>query len=476
LRGFARKTTSKKHYPKIKLYEVIKTMTASSNQRKGWLDIAVVLSVFLVTCIASQILQPPITYNNGQSFDGVFYIRMAYQMSNSLPVSSEGPFVYRLGTPFLAGLFFPDHLLLGFRVVNVVANLISTLLFLFWLRFYLTDWRIRALLVTLYITAWHGVVRFTFYDPSYTDPWWFVFLLAGLIVMEQVRRLNAQLSLPEGQADPKARRVKVLLVAAMGAISFVGVIFREVALVLPLAFLFITNPFPQLTEGNQGKKWQTPFLLALIPLALSVAAAYLTHRLAAQYNDYSFIQTALDWAYTKPAPSYLHAFFITFGPLIVLPLCFWGQTRRFLAENQHLLVLLAVVLVLSWVGGSDTEKFLFWAMPVVYVLIGLGIQSKPGVFKSWPLALLLAASTVLSMRWFWVVPDYPNSFKTPFPVLSILSNHFQYLDLWSFFAERSVAIRSLVEYLALSAVLVVWIKRREAASSAGNAFPKSPSP
>ena len=96
-----------------------------------------------------------------------------------------------------------------------------------------------------------------------------------------------------------------------------------------------------------------------------------------------------------------------------------------------------MVLALSWIGGSDTEKFMFWAMPVIYLLIGLGIQSNPQVFQSRLLVLLLAASTICSMRWFWVVPDYPNSFATPYPILSILSNHFQYLDLWSFFAERT---------------------------------------
>jgi len=41
-----------------------------------------------------------------------------------------------------------------------------------------------------------------------------------------------------------------------------------------------------------------------------------------------------------------------------------------------------------------------------------------------------------------------------------LSSRFQYLDLWSFFAQRSIQEVSLLQYLLLSAVLLVWLKLR----------------
>ena len=177
-------------------------------------------------------------------------------------------------------------------------------------------------------------MRFTYYDPTYVDPWWFVFLLAGLIL---IQRMKSLVDLMKVKGNIKNNREKILLVVGMGVVSFVGVIFREVALILPLAFVFITNPIPSLQQilhplqdGNLGKLIQKPFYLALVPLLLGVGATLLVHRLATQYNDYSFLATALDWAYNKPALTYLHAFFITYGPLILIPLCFWRQTRRFL--------------------------------------------------------------------------------------------------------------------------------------------------
>ena len=84
-------------------------------RNQQWLEIGIVFLIFLVTNIASQVYQPQITYNNGQSFDGVFYYRVAYQLSNGLKASSEAPFVYRIGTPFLVGLFFKNDLLAGLK-------------------------------------------------------------------------------------------------------------------------------------------------------------------------------------------------------------------------------------------------------------------------------------------------------------------------------------------------------------------------
>jgi ABC-type glycerol-3-phosphate transport system permease component len=71
--------------------------------------------------------------------------------------SSEALFVYRLGTPFLVSVFFKNDLLFGFKPVNITANLLSTILLVFWLRFHLSDWRIRTLLVILRGRAGTGV-------------------------------------------------------------------------------------------------------------------------------------------------------------------------------------------------------------------------------------------------------------------------------------------------------------------------------
>jgi len=432
----------------------------SKVKNRSSLEMVIILSVFLVTNIASQVFQLHITYNNGQSFDGVFYYRVAYQFSKGVKPSSEAPFVYRLGTPFLVSVFFKNDLLFGFKPINITANLLSTILLIFWLRLYLSDWRIRTLLAVLFITQWHGPIRFTYYDPAFTDPWLFVFLLIGLIGIQKIKVLS------ENSKDSVVKS-SLIGVGLLGLVSFIGVVFREVVLIIPIALVFITNPIPllqeimsPLTKQQIIKLVKRPYYPAIVPAVLGIAGIFLVRSVVSQYNDYSFAKTAFDWAYDKPVLTYIHGYFITYGLLIIIPVYFYRRTFSFLWNNQYMLVYLVGFMVLGWIGGSDTERFLFWAMPVVYLLIGIEIEGNRNLFKSPLLILLLSASTICSSRLFWTVADYPNTFKTPFPILSILSNKFQYLDLWSFFAERSVQAKSLLEYLLLSALLLLWLKHR----------------
>ncbi|MBE3145071.1 MAG: hypothetical protein IMZ61_14305, partial [Planctomycetes bacterium] len=256
-------------------------------------------------------------------------------------------------------------------------------------------------------------------------------------------------------------------IGLLGLVSFIGVVFREVVLIIPIALAFITNPIPLLQEITSPltkqqiiKLVKRPYYPAIVPVVLGIAGIFLVRSVASQTNDYSFAKTAFDWAYDKPVLTYIHAYFITYGLWIIIPVYFWRRTFSFLWNNQYMLVYLVGFMVLGWIGGSDTERFLFWAMPVVYLLIGIEIEENKNLFYSPLLILPLAASTICSQRLFWTVADYPNTFKTPFPILSILSNKFQYLDLWSFFAERSVQAISLLEYLLLSALLLLWMKHR----------------
>jgi len=269
--------------------------------------------------------------------------------------------------------------------------------------------------------------------------------------------------------DPENQQVKASLIYAglLALVSFIGVLFREVVMIIPLALIFVTNPLPRLQEITSPltkkqiiKFIKGPYYPAIVAVVAGIAGIFLVRSIATQYNDYSFVKTAFDWAYDKPVLTYIHAYFVTYGLLIVIPLFFWRRTVNFLWNNQYMLVYLAGFMLFGWIGGSDTERFLYWAMPVVYVLIGIEIEENRSIFNSPWLILFLSASTICSQRMFWTVADYPNTFKTPFPILSILSNKFQYLDLWSFFAERSVQAISLLEYLLLSALLLWWLNRR----------------
>jgi hypothetical protein len=204
-------------------------VTINQRVRGRILEAIVIFLAFALVNVASQAFQEPLSYHElveSGVFDAAYYHVMAEQLSLGELPETYAPFVYRIGTLLLVGLLFDDdNLLLGFKVVNLAANALTVILLVHWLRLYLGDWRIRVLLVLLFLTQWHAPVRFLYYYPPFVDPWMFVFLLLGLILTHEVRE--------------RPSWTKLL---CLGVLSFVGVVFREVVLVIPLALLFATNP------------------------------------------------------------------------------------------------------------------------------------------------------------------------------------------------------------------------------------------
>lgn len=210
----------------------------------------------------------------------------------------------------------------------------------------------------------------------------------------------------------------------MGVIllCFLGALFRESVLVVPLAAFL----------ASRGKAW--------LPLAAGALGVGLTHFLAHQSDGYSFARTVGQWAYNKPLPVYVHGLFIAFGPALVLSLVFWRTALAWLKEQPTLAWTLVGFLILGWVGGSDTERIVYWAMPVVYPLLGV-ILEKHTLPREFLFAL--AACQLLSHRIFWTLPDYPG----PYP------------DLWSYQARRVVQVTGLAVHLTATALLAYWLQR-----------------
>lgn len=424
------------------------------------IELALTIFLFVVVNVLSQILQQPVSFNNGQGWDGVIYFKVANQLATHMLPNAEAPYVYRVGTPLLVAIFFGSDLLLGFKIVNIAGNLLTTVLFVFWLRLYLNDRKTRVLLVTLFLVMFHGPVRLVYYSPVYTDPWFFVVLLTGLIGIQKTQA-NAT----------------ILRICFLGLIVFVGVIFREAALIIPIAFLFSANPLVLSREMSsalasfQIKRVVKGIPLTFfIPLGFGILGLVIVWLTATQNNSYSFNSTAFFWAYEKPLLTYLHAWFITFGPFIIFPIYYWRGAIRFLTRNQFMLIYLLGFSVLAWIGGSDTERILFWSMPVVYLLIGISIEDNSILEKFLPIELfILLAVQLISERVLWTIPDYPNEFSTPLPILAILSNNFQPLDLWSYHGSRSIEAVSFLEYLLLSILILWWLNYRSK-----NSEPKTP--
>jgi hypothetical protein len=361
---------------------------------------------------------------------------------------ADAPFVWRLGTPFLASLLIKDDLQASFKAVNIVANCIALALLVVWLRIYLKNPTTRLLICLAYIGQWLAPTRFVYFYPTDVDPWTFVFLLAGLIVMTKSIKSRSN-----------------LLMLVMCSVVFVGVLFREVVLVVPIAIVFSGNPIafngtPSL--GTISIKMSKIPILNTTPIAAGIVGLVFTHMISRSTNDYSFLLTAASWAFDKPLITYVLAWFIAFGPVVVLILWNWRQSASFLSSNQSLTAYLLVLAAAGWLGGTDTERMILWSAPVVFVLIGRTIEQRGLLIKAYPLiGLILVAAQCISERVFWRIPNFPTAFSHSLPLLTPIGSHVPFLDLWSFHGSPMIEGVSFAEYLLLSLVLLLWLARIE---------------
>jgi hypothetical protein len=90
--------------------------------------------------------------------------------------------------------------------------------------------------------------------------------------------------------------------------------------------------------------------------------------------------------------------------------------------------------MLAWGMGSDTDRFLYWAMPVVYVLLGIALENLWQVLQCHRghLAILIIAQ-LLAQRSFLPSLEYaPEKILYRIPVLTVICNDGCGLDIPSY--------------------------------------------
>ncbi len=428
--------------------------SSPSDTRRGRaLELLLLVVAFVVVNLVSAAFQEPISLRNGRGADGSTYCRVAEQLARDQSPTGRAPFVYRVGVPLLASIPLRQDVdvITAFKIVNLIGNALSSVLLILWLRLYVTDWRIRTILALLFMTQWHAPVRYVHFYSTLIDAWVLVILLSGLILIHRLRTAPSWIG-----------------VAAFAVVLAVGVLVREAALLLGLALLFAGNPITVDSRSALGfriARW--PRWSFFLPFVFGIAALLLVRSMVLQTNPYSFVQTAMRFAYEKPALTYVHAWFIAFGPVLVLAIYNWRRGLALLSSHQFLFAFLAGTGAAAWVGGTDTERFLYWTMPVIYVLVGRAIEDHREALRSWALLVVLGLSQAISQRLFWAIPDLPSPKIHEFPVLTPMSSEVAYKDLLSFHGARWVEAISLAEYLVLALVLLVWLRRHQLSSSRG---------
>jgi hypothetical protein len=412
---------------------------ATATKRGLLFELVIVAVIFLASNLHSALRQKQNTYHGGTAWETPYYT-LAQEFMDHEPLATEGPYVFRIGTPWVVAQISPHELFRGFRIVNITGNAIACGLLVLWLRGYVADWRIRVLFVAIFVSQWDAPPRLVYHSPVHVDAWLFAFCLAGLLVVQRYL------------VRPSMGAVAALSVLAIG-----GVLDREATLMVPLCLLAAHRPF---VMENGRWRFRLPPWRAWIPFACGFATFVAIHRFAHQTDDYSFWQTIYFFLYNKPVLTYLHAWFLAFGPVLFIVIYDWKNVKAYLCEEQWLALYLAVGVFLGFFGGTDQERLQYWSMPGVYLLLGRAIERHRGVLASWPLIATFAAAQILSTRVLWTTPDYPTDFHHTFPLFQQVGDNVQILDLFSYHGYRPKETLSLFEFLIFGVLVLWWMTNR----------------
>ena len=385
------------------------------------------------------------------TWDAEQYYLIASQLAAGQVPAAEAPYVYRLGLPRLVAQAWPADAARGFFVVNVACGLAAAAWLALWLRVGVDRLAVRLAVVTLFAAAWHGPLRYVHFNGGYVDPPFLLFVLLALVMLQGMQE-----------------RARPWPMAVFTALTIAGALVRETMLLLPASALLLGNP---IRRGSSPRDWVGRLRwILLVPIAASMAVVAVTHAVVIADTTRSFLAATLQWI-QKPPSAYVLAWFTAYGPVLALLAFDWRAVLADLRDRQHLSALLACCAVLAFFGGSDTERFVFWAMPVVYLLIGRTFERHLGLFTSAALGVGLAIAQAVSARIFWSIPD-PRLETMPLASGAGLADrlyavadrvfvidHFHW-NLWSSFGSRPFRLVRLALYLAVTGLLIWAMHRR----------------
>jgi hypothetical protein len=220
---------------------------------------------------------------------------------------------------------------------------------------------------------------------------------------------------------------------------------RESFLLLPLIY-FVSKTITALSTKIQPNQHNLQDALPSMILVLSAAfGVLLTHLIVTPNNYYPFMDWILYWFYQKPLPSYILGYFITFGPILALLYPARTVIRKYLAQNRFHFYYLLAVSGIAWVIGSDTDRFLYWAIPVWLIMFGLTLEAlSPLLTKSIALSVFLILTQLLSQRAFLPNPDFaPKKIQYRIPVLTVICNDGCSLDIPSYHGWTGPGIKAM---------------------------------
>ncbi len=431
------------------------------------LELSCVILIFIIVCFIYKD-QKPMTFNQGKGEDGYYYFEGIKQIKEGQSnIVGVPPFINRLG--FLGSIALysrisKQNILESSFQFNLIGSFFTVILLIFWLRHFITRIKIRILLATIFMFAWHVPIRHLYFDIIVPDTWGAAFFIASLLFLWKIKRCLCQ---------KKATRLIIIFSIFISIASA----FRESNLIVGIALFFINNPFKAMnlnlnsfypqniltTSKNIFLYYKNPKnILLFLPIVLTILVSSFCSQFVIinNINGYSYIKALVQWFYDKSFVEYATAIFISYGPIVTLIPFYYSDFKTFFRNKEELLFILASTFLIGYIAGGDTERILFMSsFPIVFILVGISIEKIFVTPKRWWLFVVLTLQS-FALRVFWNLPDYPNNIdNTPIPFFGLIGNQFQYLLLYSYHGNRNINTLILLEYLIL--IFITWLILRK---------------
>jgi hypothetical protein len=381
------------------------------------------VAVIATVIVVYSVTQHQITFNHGHPWDADVYRQLATQFVAHHRPATLAPDVYRIGVPWVVSQITPSNLTSGFRIIDLASVVSASVLLWILFRLYIQNSWIRLILIAVSLTSYIAPFRQGLYIVGLTYSTFWLFLIAGLLTIEWARR-----------------RPDVWPLVALAAILLVGTLVRETMLLLvPVVFCVSASTLRTRVVRTAA---------AGIP---GVAAFAFTHAIAHQTNSYTFAGAARDSLSALTPEGVVTACFITLGASLVLCLAYPGTAIATLKREPHLAALIGVVAVLAALGGTNTEVFLTWAMPAVFIIAGQVLEAHWTEMHVAVVVLLVSAQVLLA-RVLWPIPDYPGG-QHATALLTPLGRNIPYIDLATKFAPQSQNAVIAIQCIALTLIV-----------------------
>jgi len=406
--------------------------------RYGYMSLTAIFFVLLAFYYQTQ---DPILFNNGEGFDGVKYVDIVEQLRADEAIAGPAPFVYRLATPYLTSIL-PYSILQSYFILNSFFALISGLLLFYWLKKTLRNPIVAFGFVIYLFLHWQASLRFTVFYPADCDPLAIIFVMLGLILLQ---KLNENFSWK-----------KIMLLSAL---TFIGVFQREFILSIAFGVPFLGTCFT--LENGQIIVKKDLFirnLKAFLPVFIvGLLGIWITHLLVTTLeNGYGFLHAVYRWMHQKSVFMLLAGFFYTLGILVIFPLLFPKSALSVFKKHTYLVPILAIALVLAWISGGDTERFILWYCPIYFLIIGRVLVDHNHFFLRKRIWIPSILSLVLTLRIFWQIPQYYIDYEgISYPFFAVFGKD-NFSDILATHAAKWVTTANLILYLLLSLYFVYW--------------------